>query len=348
MKFHPLRIQKVESLTPLSKKISFEIPKELSEVYRFQSGQYVSIEMEIDGNKIKRSYSICSASTIRDYISVGVKQIPDGYGSKYLNQNLHEGQVLHVSVPEGSFVISDFSQNTNYVFVAGGSGITPILSMLHDILPKTSQNVYLKYSTLFQEETMFYEEIKSLQSTYPHFQLDLLYTHGENILNESNIAEWIQSLQLSNYEVYVCGPSGIISATEHACARIGLPKERFHREYFTAKASEDMQSASVGSSQDAPLSKGEKAQVEIKYEGKKISFECKYDETVLDAALNAGGDPPYSCLVAACSTCRAIVKEGNIEMKDRDALSDKDIAKGYVLTCQAMPRSKKIILDYDE
>lgn len=104
----------------------------------------------------------------------------------------------------------------------------------------------------------------------------------------------------------------------------------------------------MGSEGDAPLAPGEVAQVEIKYEGKKISFPCKYNETVLDAALNAGGDPPYSCLVAACSTCRAMVKEGSIQMKDRDALSDKDIAKGFVLTCQSMPRSKKIILDYDE
>lgn len=348
MKFHSLKVSKVESLTPLSKKISFEIPQELRSLYQFQSGQYVSLELPIEGHMIKRSYSICSPSEDNATISVGVKQIPDGYGSKYINNELRENQVLAVSEPEGSFLISNLDTSVDYTFVAGGSGITPILSMLYAILPKLTKNVHLKYSTLFKEETMFYDELMALQSTYPHFKLDLLYTHGENLLNETNLAEWITSLNLKNPEVFVCGPSGIISATEHACAKIGMPKEKFHREYFTAKAAEDMQAATVGSESDAPLAPGEVAQVEIKYEGKKLSFPCKYNETILDAALNAGGDPPYSCLVAACSTCRAMVKLGNIQMKDRDALSDKDIAKGFVLTCQSMPRSKTIILDYDE
>jgi len=194
---------------------------------------------------------------------------------------------------------------------------------------------------------MFYAELKELESKYPQLKIDFLFTNGENILNENNLAEWIKSLPVADFNVWVCGPSGIISATEKAVQLIGLAPERFHREYFTAKSAEDMQSASVGEATDAPLSPGEAAEVEITYEGKKLKFTCQYNETILDAALNAGGDPPYSCLVAACSTCRAMVKTGNIEMKDRDALSDKDISKGFVLTCQSMPRSKKIILDYD-
>jgi ferredoxin len=190
-------------------------------------------------------------------------------------------------------------------------------------------------------------ELTALKAQYPQFSLDILHTNGENLLNEINLAEWIKSLPIQNYNVWVCGPAGIISATEKACHIVGLAPEKFHREYFTAKSVEDMQAASVGDATDAPLSPGEVAEVEIKYDGKKLKYTCQYNETILDAALNAGGDPPYSCLVAACSTCRAMVKTGNIEMKDRDALSDKDIAKGFVLTCQSMPRSKKIILDYD-
>ena len=348
MKFHSLKVSSVETLTPLSKKITFEIPTDLRSLYTFQSGQYVTLELPIHGNTIKRSYSICSPSSDNSTISVGVKQTPDGYGSKFINQEITANQSLNVSEPEGSFIISNASNEVDYVFVAGGSGITPILSMLYSLLPNRTNPIYLKYSTLFQEETMFYDELMSLKETYSQFKLDLLYTHGENLLNQDNIALWIQSLSLKNAEVFVCGPSGIISSTEHACEKIGLSKDKFHREYFTAKAAEDMQAASVGSDTDAPLAPGEVAQVEIKYEGRKLSFECKYNETILDAALNAGGDPPYSCLVAACSTCRAMVKTGNIQMKDRDALSDKDIAKGFVLTCQSMPRSKKIILDYDE
>jgi ring-1,2-phenylacetyl-CoA epoxidase subunit PaaE len=348
MKFHSLKIGKLEALTPLSKKITFDIPENLRGLYSFHSGQYVSLELHIGENMIKRSYSICSPSANNATISVGVKQIQDGYGSKYLNQDLALGQSINVSEPEGTFIIENLDQGANYVFVAGGSGITPILSILYDILPKVQSTVHLKYSTLFREETMFYDEIMALKEKYPNFQLDLLYTHGENVLNENNLAEWLQSLKIQKPIVYVCGPGGIISATEHACDKIGLPKTQFHREYFAAKAAEDMQSASVGSADEGPLEPGEKAKVEIKYEGKKLSFECKFNETILDAALNAGGDPPYSCLVAACSTCRAMIKKGKIEMKDRDALSDKDIAKGFVLTCQSMPRSKHVVLDYDE
>jgi ring-1,2-phenylacetyl-CoA epoxidase subunit PaaE len=348
MQFHKLKVANTNQLTPLSKKITFELPNELSSSYSFKSGQYVSLELLIDGNKLRRSYSICSPSAIKDSFSIGVKEIMDGYGSKFLNQSIKAGDILDVSVPEGNFLLGDLSNDKQYVFVAGGSGITPILSMLYDLMSNTTSQVYLKYSTLSQEETMFYNELIDLENKYPSLKIDFLFTNGENILNENNLADWIKSHSVSNYNVWVCGPAGIISATEKACQLIGLAPEKFHREYFTAKSAEDMHSASVGDSSDAPLAPGEAAEVEIKYEGKKLKFTCQYNETILDAALNAGGDPPYSCLVAACSTCRAMVKTGNIEMKDRDALSDKDIAKGFVLTCQSMPRSKKIILDYDE
>jgi ring-1,2-phenylacetyl-CoA epoxidase subunit PaaE len=347
MQFHKLKVANTDQLTPLSKKITFELPRELNSFYTFKSGQYVSLELNIDGNKIRRSYSICSSKEDNLSFSIGVKEIQDGYGSKYLNKTLNNGDFIEVSTPEGGFLLGDISNDKQYVFVAGGSGITPILSMLYELLSHTTAPVFLKYSTLTQEETMFYNELKGLEAKYPQLKIDFLFTNGENILNENNLAEWIRNTSASNYDVWVCGPSGIISSTEKACQLIGLAPEKFHREYFTAKSSEDMLSASVGDSTDAPLSPGEAAEVEIKYEGKKLKFTCQYNETILDAALNAGGDPPYSCLVAACSTCRAMVKTGNIEMKDRDALSDKDIAKGFVLTCQSMPRSKKIVMDYD-
>lgn len=347
MLFHNLRISQVEKLTPLSVKISFDVPQELQTVYKFQSGQYVTLELNIDGNKIRRSYSICSPSYQTNSFSIGVKQIENGYGSLFLNQKLNVGDIVSVSTPEGGFLLNEISDNNQYIFVAGGSGVTPFLSMLYTILPYSKAPVYFKYSTLTQEETMFYHELENLKIQYPNFHLDLIYTYGENLLNEVNLAEWLKSLPINNYQVWVCGPAGIISATEKACKNIGLSDEKFHREYFTAKSAEDMHAANVGDSNEEPLSTGETAEVEIKYEGKKLNFKCKYNETILDAALNAGGDPPYSCLVAACSTCRAMVKTGKIEMKDRDALSDKDIAKGFVLTCQSMPRSKKVILDYD-
>lgn len=348
MQFHKLKVANTQQLTPLSKKITFDLPNDLKTSYSFKSGQYVSLELNIDGNVLRRSYSICSPSSVKDSFSIGVKEIIDGYGSKFLNQSIKAGDILEVSLPEGGFLLNDISKDYQYVFVAGGSGITPVLSMLHELLSHTTSAVFLKYSTLSKEETMFYDELKELEAKNPNLKIDFLFTNGENILNEQNLAQWINSLPITNYNVWVCGPAGIISATEKACQIIGLSPEKFHREYFTAKSAEDMQSASVGSSNDAPLSPGEAAEVEIKYEGKRLKFTCQYNESILDAALNAGGDPPYSCLVAACSTCRAMIKTGNIEMKDRDALSDKDIAKGFVLTCQSMPRSKKVILDYDE
>jgi ring-1,2-phenylacetyl-CoA epoxidase subunit PaaE len=347
MKFHTLKVANAEKLTPLSKKISFEIPTELQNEYKFHPGQYVTLELDIDGQKHKRSYSICSSTQLTDTISIGIKQVDKGLVSSFINQNTNTNDLVQVSTPEGSFLIPTMSNDLQYVFVAGGSGITPILSMLYEILPRLSSKVYLKYSTLHREETMFYSELTELKAKYPQLTIDFLFTNGENLLNETNIADWIKSLSLTNYNLWVCGPAGIISSTEKACEIVGLAKENFHREYFTAKSAEDMKEASVGTDTDTPLQPGETAEVEIKYEGKKLNFSCKYNETILDAALNAGGDPPYSCLVAACSTCRAMCKTGNIQMKDRDALSDKDIAKGFVLTCQSMPRSKKVILDYD-
>lgn len=352
MNFHTLQVSNIKKLTADSKEITFQIPTEFSNNYTFKPGQYVTIQVELNGKKENRSYSICSSSSLRDTISIGVKQIENGLVSTYLNQSVSEGDRMNVSTPDGQFYIDSIESSIkNYVFFAGGSGITPIMSMLQYVLEKSNATIYLFYSNKNMTQTMFHSELDALNNSNSRLNIKFINTQaGDSRIDETTALQLISTINGYNEsQYYVCGPNGIINSVEHSIKKLLISEQNYHREYFTAKDASDMEATSIGgAATDVPLSKGEKAQVEIKYEGRKYQFECKYDEKILDAALDSGAEPPYSCMVAACCTCRAQVKSGQVEMLDKDALSKKDIEKNFVLTCQSVPRSKHIYLDFDE
>jgi ring-1,2-phenylacetyl-CoA epoxidase subunit PaaE len=337
-------------MTADSVAISFDIPENLQSHFSFKAGQFVNVEVVIDGKKEIRSYSICSSSLNHQSITIGVKEITNGKVSKYLNQVVQAGDSLLISDSEGQFVL-DVEMNTqHYVFFAGGSGITPILSMMDYIIHKTDKPLTLVFSNQNDAQTMFLDTIQTMQQkSNGRLDVKLIRTkQGDARLDESKVKEIIK--QISHYnesQFYVCGPNGIISAVEKSVESMGIRGERFKREYFTAKDASQMEAGAVSTGTSQPLVKGEKASIKMIYEGKQYDFQCGFGEKILDAAIDAGTDPPYSCMVAACCTCRAKVKNGTVEMLDKDALSKKDVDAGFVLTCQSVPRSKEIILDFD-
>lgn len=349
MSFNSLRVSKIDKITLDSVVIHFEIPSGLHSNYIFNAGQYVNIQLEIDGKKEVRSYSICSSERNQNTISIGVKQIENGKVSTYLNQRLKENDSVDVSQPMGNFVLKN--SQASQVFFAGGSGITPILSMIDCILHTTNQNVVLVLSNKNEESTMFLDEIQKLYKSFEsRFILKNIYTqNGDSRIDSDFVVKFVSQLSNSKQnQYYVCGPNGIINALESGLEVLGISKEHFSREYFTAKDAEDMESASVAKGNETPLEKGQKAKVEIRFEGRNYQFECGFNEKIIDAAIDAGAEPPYSCMVAACCTCRAMVKNGSVEMLDKDSLSQKEIEKGYVLSCQALPRTQEVFLDFDE
>lgn len=347
--FHQLVIEKINKLTSDASEIIFKIPTNLQNDFRFEPGQYLNIQVEIEGKKVIRSYSICSSSANQSSVSVGVKAISDGYVSKFLNHSIQEGQHIEVSAPMGNFKI--IADKSFHLFFAGGSGITPILSMIEHLLRTTNQSIYLLYANGYQNQVMFGEALQQLANQHKdRFAYEPIYTlePGSQLPTASDIAQKIEKLNhYATGHYYSCGPTGFMKVVEEAIENCNIDKAQFSREYFTAKNEEDRVAANVSIGATEALNKGEKAKVAIKYEGQKFEFECGFNEKILDAALDAGAEPPYSCMVAACCTCRAMVKTGNVEMLDKDSLSQKEIEKGYILSCQALPRSKEIYLDFD-
>jgi ring-1,2-phenylacetyl-CoA epoxidase subunit PaaE len=349
MSFHALRVSKIDRLTSDSVAIQFEIPSHLASNFVFSAGQYVNIQLEIAGKKENRSYSICSSERNQQTISIGVKQIENGKVSTFLNQNIKENDTIEVSEPMGNFLLKN--SQASQVFFAGGSGITPILSMIDCILHTTSQNVVLVLSNKNEASTLFFQELQNMANQFEgRFLWKNVYTQaGDSRVDVAFVQSFVSQLSDSKQnQYYVCGPNGIINALEDGLAALGISKDQFAREYFTAKDAEDMESASVAKGNEAPLEKGQKAKVEIRFEGRNYQFECGFNEKIIDAAIDAGAEPPYSCMVAACCTCRAMVKNGSVEMLDKDSLSQKEIDKGYVLSCQALPRTQEVFLDFDE
>jgi ring-1,2-phenylacetyl-CoA epoxidase subunit PaaE len=349
MNFHPLKISKLIRLTQDAVELQFAIPSELASKFVFSAGQYINIQVEIDGKKENRSYSICSSERSNDFVAIGVKQIENGKVSAYLNQNVKENDTILVSEPLGNFVLKN--SQAAQVFFAGGSGITPILSMIDSLLHTTAQNVYLILSNKNEASTMFYQTLQSFVNQFSSRFVwkNVMTQNGDSRIDIHTAKAFINTIpDFSKSQFYACGPNGVINALEDALGALNISKDQFSREYFTAKDAEDMESASVAKGNEAPLVKGQKAKVEIRFEGRNYQFECGFNEKIIDAAIDAGAEPPYSCMVAACCTCRAMVKNGSVEMLDKDSLSQKEIDKGYVLSCQALPRTQEVFLDFDE
>lgn len=350
MQFHLLNIQKIKQETHDTVSLTFAIPASLQEAFRFKAGQYVNLKCDIQGNKQIRSYSICSTPDNTGIISVGVKKMEDGWVSKYINDSLKEGDQLEVSVPDGKFFYEYNGDNRNHVLVAGGSGITPCLSIIKTILQKEPHsNITLIYSVKTKVDKIFGEELEALSQANPRFTLKYLFTfEGDKMIDKAYAKELISAIpQYKSAQYYACGPGAIISSVEHGLEELSVPLSQFHREYFTAKAAEDMHAATVGAGNEKELVKGEKTKVVLKFEGKSFEVECGPNQKIIDVAIDNGIDAPYSCLVAACCTCRAKLLSGKVEMLDKDSLSDAEVKAGYVLTCQSQPRTHGIVLDYD-
>lgn len=351
MHFHSLRINKIKQETHDTVSLSFEVPSQLQDAFKFKAGQYVNLRCDIDGNKQTRSYSICSTPDNVQTIAVGVKKMQDGWVSKFINEQLKEGDFLEVSTPDGKFFYEYNGNNqNNHVLVAGGSGITPCLSIIKTVLSKEHDSkITLIYSVKGKQDRIFGEELEALSAANPRFHLKYLFTfEGDKMIDKAYAKELIEAIdQYKHAQYYACGPGAIISSVEHALEEIGVPASHFHREYFTAKAAEDMHAETVAVTEEKPLEKGEKTKVTLKFEGKSFDVECGPNQKIIDAAIDRGVDAPYSCLVAACCTCRAKLLSGKVEMLDKDSLTDAEVKAGYVLTCQAQPRTHGIVLDYD-
>ena len=359
-KFHTLKVLAVKQETHDAVSVSFDVPVDLKSNYNYVPGQYLTLKLQVDGEQVNRSYSFCSSPFAGEPMTIAVKCVEGGKASNFIASQLTIGSEVEVMEPMGNFHSTISRENEKqYVLFGGGSGITPVFSILKSVLiQEPKSRVTLFYGNRDTASIIFKSKLEELQSQYGD-RLKVVHIldkeeHGWSgytgfIVKEKalQLLKENTALNFQNTEFFICGPTPMMKAVEEALRVLGIAKEHVHIEYFTAKADEDKRAADVGTVAASEEPFTGKTKVKLIYDGNEVEFEVSEKQTILHAALDAGYDPPYSCMVAACCTCRAKLVSGKVEMDDRESLTDGEIAKGYILTCQAHAKSNGIVLNYD-
>lgn len=345
-RFHALSILEKKNLTPDAISLSFQLPSELAETFRFEAGQYLTLQAQINGQEVRRAYSLCEAPA-NGLLKVGIKRVKDGLFSNFAFDQLKEGDQLQVMPPQGQFVWPAQPKGTSLMLIAAGSGITPILSIVQTALkdPQVEQ-LALLYGNRAAKDSMFREDLIQLQQSHAdRFQLIEVFSRekednalfgriGKPIVNymlKSRLADW----NFDHY--YLCGPEGMIDEVSSTLKEAGAGKEQIHFELFTSSSEEPTTDLPAG-----------KTQVTMLLDDEESSFVMDASTSVLDAALKEGIDAPYSCQGGICSTCIARVTEGKVSMRKNQILTEDELEEGLVLACQAHPETPVLALDFDD
>ncbi|CAJ3322971.1 1,2-phenylacetyl-CoA epoxidase subunit PaaE [Burkholderia pseudomallei] len=347
--FHPLRIRDVRPETADAVTVSFEVPPELRDAYRFTQGQFVTLKAHVDGEETRRSYSICVGTTDYDRdgeLRIGIKRVRGGRFSNFAFDTLKPGHTIDVMTPDGRFFTHlNAGHGKQYVAFAGGSGITPVLAIVKTTLELEPRSTFtLIYGNRSVDSIMFAEELEDLKNRFMQ-RLALYHVLSDDVqdvelfngvLDQAKCAAFLDSLvpAATIDEAFICGPAPMMDAAEAALAAAGVPRERVHVERFGTPL---------------PQAGTPAADLEIVLDGKKRKLRLPYEgASLLDVGLRAGLALPYACKGGVCCTCRAKVLEGEVRMEKNYTLEPQEIADGFVLTCQCHPVSEKIVVSYDE
>ena len=353
--FHSLRIADIYKETEECSVISFEIPENLKQEFQYKQGQHLTLRAMIYNQDVRRSYSLCSSPLDNEW-QVAVKKIEDGLFSTYANDVLKKGDTLEVMPPHGTF-FTECTPNKpkNYIAFAAGSGITPILSIMKTHLAAEPESTFkLFYLNRNVKSIIFKEEIEALKSAYFN-RIELFYFLTKEyrdvpLMNGRFTTEKMDVITskiidaTSTDECFICGPESMIFLIRDSLISAGLSKEHIHFELFTAgNSAEDKNRV-----KKVLEKKVEGTEVTIIDGGKEFHFTMSKEfDNILDGALAAGADLPFACKGGVCSTCRCKVMEGEAEMKLNYALDESELKRNYVLSCQAVPTSAKLVVNFD-
>jgi ring-1,2-phenylacetyl-CoA epoxidase subunit PaaE len=350
--FHTLRVADVERLTPEAVAVTFAVPRELSEAYAFAAGQHLTLRTTIDGEEVRRSYSICSPPSA-GRLRVAVKLLEGGAFSGHANQGLKVGDELDVMRPAGRFGVPlDPAQSKRYTAIVAGSGITPVMSVLGAVLETEPGSTFtLVYGNRDSGSVMFVEELEDLKDRYPT-RLQLMHVlsrepqdaellHGriddaklarllDDVVRPEDVDEWL-----------LCGPFTMVQQVHATLVARGVPKPRIHLELFHVDGEQPRiaRRATAGESGTT--------RVTVRLDGRTSTFPMPEEGSVLDATLAVRADAPFACKGGVCGTCRAKVVEGHVEMARNYALEPAEVEAGFVLACQSVPTTPTLVLDFN-
>lgn len=351
--FYTIQVKDIYKETKDCSVVTFDIPENLHTVFNFKAGQYLTLRKEINGEDIRRSYSLCSSPLDKER-KVAIKQIPGGVFSTYANTELKTGDSISIAEPSGHFYIeTEAEKQRNHIAFAAGSGITPMLSIIKtNLIAEPDSTFKLFYVNRTVKSIIFKEEIEQLKNQFfGRFQVFYFLTKEQRdipLLNGRFNEEKLQILSKTFIDIedtnscFICGPQEMIFLISDELQKAGLDKDKIHYElFFSGKADENKIAQALEQ-------KVEGTEVTIIDGGKEFHFimEDEYDN-VLDGALAAGADLPFACKGGVCSTCKCEVVEGTVEMKVNYALDEKEVARNLVLSCQAVPTSEKVVVNFD-
>jgi ring-1,2-phenylacetyl-CoA epoxidase subunit PaaE len=340
-----LKIKQVDRLTKDAVKVIFEVPEALKENYNYIPGQYLNLVMDLNGKTEHRSYSICS--DVNEPLAIGIKKVEKGIVSSYFNDQAKAGDEIEVGFPLGNFKISKVEGN--YVAIAAGSGITPVLSIAKLINGTKEGHLDLFYANRNDQSIMFEEEINSLSNDKVNTTHIFSEQEKEGFLYGMLTEELITGIVKSNLELlkangfYLCGPEQVIVNAQNVLKNFGVSEDKLFYELFTTPVLMESTTEAVVSDFNG-MSK-----VTVVLDEEEEHFDLASDgSSILEEAESNGIDAPYSCRGAICCTCKAKVLKGSATMDKNFTLTDSEIKDGYILTCQAHPNSEELIVSYDE
>ncbi len=354
IKQYPLKVKKVNKLTKEAVSIYFDIPDALKEVFKYKQGQFLSIQVNIDDQKYRREYSLCSSPyTETDHV-IASKIIGNGIVSTYLYHNLKEGDVLYAYPPQGKFFTElNPANEKSYILIGGGSGITPLFSILKSVLAvEPKSKVILYYGSASEDSIIFKNELTKLQKEYSdrfkiYFTLNDCsdeWTGLKGIVNKNDLLKIIKAdsgNKINEAEFFICGPAEMMELVKQTLVDENVPADKIHIEYFTAPVHHEEY---IPEGEESDVVK--ERQVEIILEGNEYKIDVPPEMKILDAAIKADLDPPYSCKAGICTTCRAKLYSGKVKMDEREGLSDSEIEEGFILTCQSHPLTDNVKIEY--
>ena len=355
--FHPLRVREVLPDTAEAVVVAFDVPTELREVFSFTQGQYLTLRTEIDGADLRRSYSIC-AGVDDGELRVGVRKVKGGVFSNWINEHLRPGHTISVMAPQGRFFVAiEPAARRHHLGIAGGSGVTPILSTMKTVLAREPKSRFtLIYGNRALKSTMFKEELEDLKNKYLT-RLTLHHVFSDEhtdaplnmgVMNRDKIGEFLSTVVPASTidHAFICGPFQMNDEAEAALLAAGMPEDRIHIERFGLAPQAQQVDAVV---HEAKPGDAETARITIIRDGLKREIAFTKDQpSILDAASAAGLEVPFSCTSGVCGTCRAKLVEGEVRMERNFALDKNEVANGFVLTCQAHPLTPHVVLSFDE
>ncbi len=354
-KFHPLKVASVGRDTRDALTLTFEVPPALESAFQFLQGQHLTLRADIDGEDLRRSYSICSAVQDKT-LRIAVKKAPGGVFSNWAHEYLKSGQTIDVMPPMGHFNVPLAPANRkHYVGFAAGSGITPLLSIIKTTLLSEPQSRFtLFYGNRSTSAVIFREELSDLKDRFLD-RLNLVYVMSREpqdieVLNgridrkkaDALLERWVDMSDVDT--AFVCGPDGMMRAVAESLEAHGLPKSRIKIELFAASIPKHEHKVHAGAAPGRT-----ECAVTVVLDGARREYTLEKDkENILDAALKQGIELPYSCKGGVCSTCRAKLIEGSVDMDVNFALEDYELARGFILCCQSYPVTDRVVVDFDQ